>query len=127
MLYRQQSGSDAPGKALARPPARDRSQGRLARPPSHHRQAHLGETAEIAQQLEIVGDSLAETEAGIDDDALAGDAARLGRGDALGEKRADLRDHVAVARALLHRARLSLHVHQAHPGIGGRHDFESAG
>jgi len=36
-----------------------------------------------------VGCGLAETEAGIDDDALANDAARLGRGDALGEIRAD--------------------------------------
>src|SRR5882762_11260219 len=82
---------------------------------------------EIAQQLEIVLDSLAETETGIDDDALASDAARLGSGDALGEKRADLRHHVAVARPALHRARLSPHVHEAHPGVGGRHRFERAG
>jgi len=51
--------------------AGDRTEGRLARPPGHHGQTHFGEPAEIAQQLEIVLDSLAETEAGIDDDALA--------------------------------------------------------
>ncbi len=82
---------------------------------------------EIAQQLEIVGYGLAETEAGIDDDALAGDAARLGRGDALGEKRTDLRHYVAVARLALHRARLSLHVHKAHGSVRARHSLERAG
>src|SRR5439155_6829528 len=68
-----------------------------------------------------------ETETGIDDDALAGDAARLGRGDALGEKRADLRHDVAVARLALHRARLPPHVHKAHGSVRARHSLERAG
>jgi len=115
VLNRQQSRGDACRKPITDLAAGDRAEGGLARPPGHHGQTHFGEPVEIAQQLEIVSTVLAETEAGIDDDALAGDAARSARADALGEKRADLRHHVAVARPALHRARLSLHVHQAHP------------
>jgi len=53
----------------------------------------------LRSSSKIVGYGLAEAEAGIDDDALAQRCPRASAAaTALGEKRADFRDHVAVAR-----------------------------
>src|SRR5882672_12790228 len=112
-LRREQSRGEARREALVRPSPRDRTQRRLARPARQHRKTHRGEPVEVAQQLEIVLDALAESETRVDDDALARDSSGLGCGDPFGEEGTDFGDHVAVARLTLHGARLALHVHQA--------------
>src|SRR5215831_13752638 len=126
-LDREQSRGEAAREPVVGGPPRDRAERRLARPAGKHGQADLAEASEVAQQLEVVRDRLAESEAGVDDDALARDARPLGGGDALLEEGGDFGKHVAVARLLLHGARLALHVHEAYRRAGRGDGVERAG
>ena len=80
--------------------------------PTHERPPELAELAEPAQQLEVVLDGLAEADPGVEPDPLLGDPGRERELDPLGEERPDVVDDVVVARVLLHRPRVALHVHQ---------------
>src|SRR4051794_29032269 len=62
----------------------------LARRADQHAEAEVEELVEAAEKLEVVGDRLAEADAGVEQDALGGDPlARRERG-ALGEERLDV-------------------------------------
>ena len=122
---------DRPGHALGRAAAGDPAQEALARGADDDRPAELDDLVQAGEQLEVVVDGLAEADAGIEPDSLARDAVRDRMLEALGEKRADVGDDVAVARIALHRARLAEHVHEAdvaaalgderrHPGVAAQ-------
>src|SRR4051794_37760633 len=64
-------------------------------------------------QLEVVGQRLAEADAGVEVDPVLLDALAHGELGPLEQERLDLVDDVGVAGVLLHRARLAEHVHQA--------------
>ena len=60
---------------------------------------------------------LAEADAGVEADPLLRDPRRDGEGEPLRQKGRDLRNNVRVARLVLHRPRLALHVHEAEVGV----------
>ena len=70
--------------------------------------------SQIGEQLDIVPQRLAETEAGIHDDPVLGETGSGTGTHPLCQKTGDLRNDVAILRLLLHRTRLALHVHEAH-------------
>ena len=67
-------------------------------------------------------DRLAEADAGVEADPLLGDAARDRERHPLFQERGDLLRDIVVARLLLHRPRLALHVHEAEIGARVRYD-----
>ena len=85
----------------------------LAREADEHRPPEREQDVEPAHELEVVLDRLAEADAGVEADALLGDALRDRECEALLEERGDLGGDVVVVRFLLHRARRALHVHEA--------------
>src|SRR5262245_15058525 len=70
----------------------------LAAGGAEHGIAGCGELPHAADELVVLGNALAEAQPGIDDDRGAVHAAVGGRGTALQERRADVRDDVAVLR-----------------------------
>src|SRR5215212_6743354 len=94
----------------------------LAGGPDHDGPPDRNDLVEPAQQLEVVLDRLAEADAGVEPDAALVHALRYGEGEALLEERPDVRDHVVVARVVLHRARLAEHVHEAAVDARAGHD-----
>ncbi len=66
------------------------------------------------EQREVLRDGLAEADPGIEAHSVLGDAGSNGDRKSLLEECADLPHDVVVSRSDLHRARLSLHVHQTH-------------
>ena len=115
---REQSRREARGEALVRPagpviaPSVD-----LRDQPASTGRPSAANPVEAAQQLEIVRHGLAEAEARVDDDALARDAARLRRRDALarGTRRPRRPRRRSSGSRCIVRG-LALHVHEAHGG-----------
>ena len=69
-------------------------------------------------------EGLAEAESGVDNNALLVDAGHLAGEYALGEEAAHVGHDVVVTRIVLHRARLALHMHQAHRHLQRRGGVE---
>ena len=72
-------------------------------------------------------DRLAEPDAGIDEDRAARDTSRDRGFHARPQVRTDFRDHVVVARVVLHRLRRAAHVHRDEPGTGRGNHVEDVG
>src|SRR5205807_1117789 len=71
-----------------------------------------GQLVEMGQERQVVGERLAEADAGIEDDLFRGNAARnRGRVEAAQLAR-HVGDDVVVVNVLLHRPRLTAHVHE---------------
>ena len=113
-------GEDGGGDRAAEPVvhlgAVDLADEALARGADDQRPAQLAQLAEPAQQLEVVLERLAEADPGIEPDPLLVDPGGDRDLHPLGEEGLDLVDHVVVARVVLHRPRVALHVHQHQPG-----------
>src|SRR5829696_6960426 len=109
-LQRQDVGRDRARQAfaLAAPPG-ELAEEALARGPDHDGPADRHDLVEPAQQLEVVLHRLAEADAGVEPDARLRHAASQCEREPLLEERPDLGHNVAVARVLLHRARLAEH------------------
>src|SRR5829696_4505592 len=120
-LERQHVRGDRAGEPIALvAAARELAEEALPRCAHHHRPADRDDLVQPSQQLDVVLDRLAEPDAGIEPDPLLRDALRDGEGEPLLEERLHVRHDVVVARVLLHRARLTEHVHQAAASAGPR-------
>src|SRR4051812_24180009 len=84
----------------------------LARAAEGNGPTKLDQLAEAAMQLEVVLDGLAEADARVDPDPPLLDTLRDRVLDPLGEERPDVIDDVAIDRVLLHRPRVTEHVHE---------------
>ena len=113
---RRRRRADAPVRV-----AEDPRQGALAREPDEHGPPDPADPFEPPDELEVLVGRLPEADAGVEADVVLADTCRDGGFEPLFEKRRHLVDDVAVPRRHLHRARLSLHVHEAeiHTGVGG--------
>ncbi len=76
---------------------------------------------DLAQDVEVVGKRLAETEPRVDDHPGAVHALFLQPGDTSGQETVDLRDHVLVVRSQLHVAGGAEPMHDHHPAAGVAH------
>src|SRR5215475_13265823 len=114
-------GEDRAGQACREPIvgrfAGDATEARLPRQADQHRIAERRDRVEAREKSQVVLGRLAETEAGVHDDARGADAGGNACGRARGEEVADLGDDIAVHRVRLHRLRVTLHVHEAHRRI----------
>src|SRR4051812_36857901 len=110
-LVGQDVGGDRPGHAVVRiwhvGQLVDEA---LARHADGHAEAQADDLVGPRQQLEVVGDGLAEPDARVDVDPVLLDALADGELGTLQQEGLDLVDDVAVARVLLHRAGLAEHV-----------------
>src|SRR5262249_47810414 len=104
ILHCEEGRGNAAGHALFDAAAGDVADGALARKPDEHRIAQPGKAWKRAKKLEVVLACLAESEAGIEDDAVAIDARTLERCRAIAEELRHLRDDIVVSRRVLHRA-----------------------
>ena len=100
--------------------ADDAAERALAREADQHGTPEREQHVEAADELEVVLRRLAEADARVEADPLLRNPLRDGEREALLEERRDLRGDVVVARVLLHRPRLALHVHEAEirAGVG---------
>src|SRR5579862_2891159 len=89
----------------------------LAREADQHRAAEREEHVEAPDELEVVLERLAEADARIKADAILTHAALDREPHAVLEERRDLACNVVVTRIVLHRPRLTLHVHEADIGV----------
>src|SRR3546814_3141691 len=87
---------------------RQRADQPLAARPQQNRAAEPVEQRKSVQQIEIVPQPLAETDAGIDDDPLAGYPSRFGRRYPALQPVIDLDQRIGIARLVLHRLRVAL-------------------
>jgi hypothetical protein len=101
------------GRASRPGPHDDPCQRRLAGEADEHGPSDRDDAVEAPDELEVLVGRLPEADPGVEADPLLGDAGRDREREPLLEERRDLRDDVLVARRDLHRARLSLHVHEA--------------
>ena len=101
----------------------------FAREGHHEREVAHAQFAQVADEGEVMLGGFAEADAGVQADALWGDAIPLGLSDALGEEVAHFGDNVLIMRGLLHGGGGALHVHEddaagllgaegSHAGIG---------
>ncbi len=77
----------------------------------------------MMQQQQVVFHGLAESDAGIDSDALPRHPGPLGDPGPIQQERLHLGDHVSVLRIILHGAGRSQHVHQHQSRLARRHQF----
>src|SRR5687767_11641323 len=126
MENRNGGESHAPRRSVDHFTSRESRQHRLAREPDGNRYAEVGQPRERLEQDEVVDDALAESEARIDREPRSIDARPAACADALGEEAAHVGDDVRVARSILHRARLALHVHETQAGARRRGHGERA-
>ena len=119
-LERQHGDGDARGHR-----ARDRlrvaehaPERALPRGADQDRPPERDDLVEPADELEVVLDRLAEADAGVEADALLGDAGATANESRSSRKADHLGDDVLVAGVVLHRARLAAHVHEAEVGAG---------
>ena len=85
----------------------------LAREADEHRPSDRDQLRQAPDELEVVLDRLAEPDPGVEADELLADPLRHGEREPLLEERLHLGDDVVVARVVLHRPRLAVHVHEA--------------
>src|SRR3546814_12696460 len=97
---------------------RQRADQPLAARPQQNRAAEPVEQRKSVQQIEIVPQPLAETDAGIDDDPLAGYPSRFGRRYPALQPRIDLDQRIGIARLVLTRLRVALMIQQERKGAG---------
>lgn len=110
-----------------RPATRDDTDERLARHADEHRDAGGRQSAQVREQREIVGGSLAESDARVDADPLRRDAGRKACGPTAHEVVTNLDGGIRIHGIRLHRRGRALHVHQAHAGAGLRDDLNRTG
>src|SRR4051812_8701048 len=118
---REQSHREACRQPLLRAAAGDPAERGLARPADEQRDVHSGERGKVLEQGEVVVEGLAETEAGVDRDALTGDARLFCFLNSHCQETGDFVDHVIIVRRLLHRRRLALLVHETNGAVALRH------
>src|SRR5205823_996415 len=94
----------------------DLSERALPGDPDENRAPDRGQLVDPAQQFEVVLDRLAEADPRVEADRLLPDSLRNGECEPLVEEAGDLGDDVLVARGVLHRPRLALHVHETDVG-----------
>jgi len=97
----------------------------LARSPQQHGTAQTMEDGQGAQESQIMGQCLAETDAGIDDQARACDAGLFAGLDADLECVVNIEHDVVVDWIALHSARIALRMHEHHRQAGRGCDLET--
>ncbi len=95
--------------------AREPAQKGLAGGPYHDRSTERDDLIQARKQLQVVLDGLSEADPGVEHDSLLCHPFANRERHPLLEEGCNLADHVLVVRGLLHRPRLSKHVHQAAP------------
>lgn len=101
------------GHAVACVATREPAEKRLARGADHHRATERHDLVEPPEELEVVREGLPEADPRVEQDPLLRDAVCDRKLHPLLEEGCDLADDVLVTRILLHRPRLSEHVHEA--------------
>ena len=86
----------------------------LSRQANEYRPPGRAQLSQIRQQLDIVPGRLAESDAGVHDDAVLAKPGRSALAHPLRQEIPDLRDHVNIVGLLLHGAGLAPHVHEAY-------------
>ena len=124
ILHRDQGQRHTRVQPLRHRQPEERTNHGLARQPGQNRRAQCTQLAEAAQEFEVVFDGLAETETGVDDQALTRNAGRDTGLDPLMQEIAHLAGHIGVDRMVLHAARLALHVHETHRNLQRGRGFD---
>ena len=118
VLRRDQGGGNASMHPVrGRLAASDGADRRFARQSGEDRHSQFAKCGQPPQQGQVMRKRLAETEAGVDHQLIAGYSGALKRRDPPGKKGSHLGHYIKVFRTVLHAARVLPHVHgrQNHP------------